>query len=168
MRDIKPRNTRSSFTVRQLDKDEDMLEVEPLNEDDNEMMEDTNDTDFEVTKVDEDRDYQSIRPPHMNVTPVSEIQEDIAGYEAAVVKKMEDSTPKEIVKVKFSKFVQLVASHDFGEVIEANADQEIIMSSNLLTELAGSQDRRGERKIPLVFLVGIAIGVVLTYILFST
>lgn len=166
MRDIKPKNAKSPFTIHQLEKDEDMLEVEPLNDEEREHAEETEEGDFEVSKV--ERDYQPIKPPHMTVTSVSQIQDDIAQYEAAAVKKVEDQVPKEIVKVKFSKFVQLVASHDFGDVIEANADEDIIMSSNLLTELAGSQDKRGERKIPLVFLVGIAIGVVLTYILFST
>jgi hypothetical protein len=52
-------------------------------------------------------------------------------------------------------------------VVNSHAQEEIIMSTDLLTELAGSHDRREERKIPLVFLVGIAIGVVLTYIFFS-
>lgn len=104
----------------------------------------------------------------MNVTPVSEIPEDIVGYEAAVMKRLGEVAPKDVVKVNFSKFVQLVASHDFGQVVDANADEEITMSSNLLTELAGTQDKRGERKILLVFLVGIAMGLVLTYILFST
>ena len=41
------------------------------------------------------------------------------------------------------------------------------MSSNLLTELAGSVDQKGERKTPVIFLVGLAIGVVITYILIS-
>jgi len=62
----------------------------------------------------------------------------------------------------------LIANHDMEDVVAANVNKEIIMDSNLLTELASSRDRREERKIPLVFLVGIAIGVVLTYIFFST
>lgn len=79
-----------------------------------------------------------------------------------------EQEPKSIVKVKFSKFVNLVASRDFGDVIAANADEDVVISSNLLTELAGAQDRREEKKIPFVFIVGIAIGVVLAYIFFSS
>lgn len=75
--------------------------------------------------------------------------------------------PKEIVKVKFSKFVQLVANHDFDEVVKSNPDEEVILSSNLLTELAGAHDEREGKKFPIIFLVGLAIGIVLTYILLN-
>lgn len=77
----------------------------------------------------------------------------------------EETAPRDLVKVKFAKFVQLVTSRDCADVIDANLDEDVVMSSNLLTELAGAHDEREEKKIPLVFLVGLAIGVVLTYIL---
>jgi len=77
----------------------------------------------------------------------------------------EEQEPKDIVRVKFSKFVQLVTSRDCSDVVNANTEEDVIISSNLLTELAGAHDEREEKKIPLVFLVGLAIGVVLTYIL---
>lgn len=77
----------------------------------------------------------------------------------------EEAAPRDLVKVKFAKFVQLVTSRDCADVIDANLDEDVVMSSNLLTELAGAHDEREEKKIPLVFLVGLAIGVVLTYIL---
>lgn len=69
------------------------------------------------------------------------------------------------MKVRFAKFVQLVSTRDCSDVVNANPDEEVVISSNLLTELAGAHDEREEKKIPLVFLVGLAIGVVLTYIL---
>jgi hypothetical protein len=75
--------------------------------------------------------------------------------------------PKELIKVKFPQFVKLVASHDFDEVIKNNEQEEVVLSSNLLTDLAASHDEREGRKVPLVFLVGLAIGVVLTYILIT-
>lgn len=81
--------------------------------------------------------------------------------------QIEDSEPKDFVKVKFSKFVQLVSTHDFTEVIDNNENEDVILSSNLLADLAGSHDQKEERKIPLVFLVGLAIGVILTYILLT-
>ena len=73
--------------------------------------------------------------------------------------------PRDYVKVRFAKFVQLVSTRDCSDVVNANPDEEVVISSNLLTELAGAHDEREEKKIPLVFLVGLAIGVVLTYIL---
>lgn len=79
-----------------------------------------------------------------------------------------DSTePKDYIKVKFDKFVQLVASRDFLSVLEQNRDEEIVMSSNLLTELAGAVEEKSEKKTPVIFLVGLAIGVVITYLLIN-
>lgn len=182
MRDIKAtgsNSTRGSFTVRQLQK-EDAPEVEPLLEESA-----TGEAGFQVDKIDKEDFYQSQQSqnnqdsdydePKMDVTPVNENAESDESDQLVedfvdeyMPNEVEDLPPKDTVRVKFGKFVHLVANHDFKEVIAANKDEDIIMSSNLLTELAGSHDSRGERRIPLVFLVGIAIGVVLTYILFST
>ncbi|GEM_PF-5365822 len=74
---------------------------------------------------------------------------------------------KDFVKVNFAKFVQLVASHDFAEVLKNNGQEEVIISSNLLAELAGAHDGREGKKVPIVFLIGLAIGVVLTYFLLT-
>lgn len=116
-----------------------------------------NDKAFDIKPLDDDIDdidFDSVRMPDMKVTSVG--------------KDEVPSDPKDVIKVKFATFVQLVASRDVADVIDVHRDQEIIMSSNLLTELASTGDTREEKKIPLVFLVGIAIGVVLTYIFFST
>ena len=74
---------------------------------------------------------------------------------------------KELIKVKFDKFVTLVASRDFLSVMEKNKDEDIIMSSNLLTDLAGSMEEKSEKKTPVIFLVGLAIGVIVTYLLIN-
>lgn len=150
MRDISGRDVSASkkmkedaFTVhpiqaRTLDREEDMPQVEPLEE--SGMYQDPSSRQEQIeAAIDE-----ALHPEEME--------------EAAPVE------PKELVKVKFSKFVQLVTSHSSEEVIKNNENENVVLSSNLLTELAGSHDSREERKIPLVFLVGLAIGVVLTYI----
>jgi hypothetical protein len=159
LRDIRPKENKNSFLVQQLNRD-DMPEVEPLIEDQ------TEDNTFHIEKIEKDVNEQSASMPKINVTSLAEDGDD--DYESSIIKNIVEAPPKETVRVKFSKFVQLVANRDFGAVAEANANEEITMSSNLLTELAGANDQRNEKKIPLVFLVGIAIGVVLTYILFST
>jgi len=110
--------------------------------------------------------------PHMEISHVpstsyEETDEEMDEEPYLQSLDIDNSNPRDTIKVKFGKFVQLVNSHDFIEVVNSHAEEEIIMSTDLLTELAGSHDRREERKIPLVFLVGIAIGVVLTYIFFS-
>lgn len=75
------------------------------------------------------------------------------------------SAPKDLIKVKFEKFVQLVASKDFFAVLERNKNEDIVLSSNLLTELASAVEEKTEKKSPVIFLVGLAIGVIITYLL---
>lgn len=128
----------------------------------------------------EERPVEIVRPPKINVTAVGstiedeeleaqieEILPELKAKDSQRLTPLEDLIPREAIKVKFSKFVNLVANHDFSDVVNTHADEEIIMSSNLLTELAGTHDKGEEKKIPIVFIVGIAIGVVLTYIFFS-
>lgn len=155
VRDLKPASGRKTdFTVKEIDLD-DIPFAEPLEEE----------SDFEVNRVEMDIDYEPARPPRMEVHPV---KEQTVPAPAAIMEKFDESSAKELIKVRFGTFVNLIANRELEDVFEANANQQIIMSSNLLTELASSKDRREDRKIPLVFIVGIAIGVVLTYIFFST
>ncbi|MBP7058302.1 hypothetical protein KBB06_03130 [Candidatus Gracilibacteria bacterium] len=155
-----------SFVVNKLTT-EDMPKVDSLNQ--QEVV------NFHIEKVDEEQPVQlrpsysaksGLRPSRSGISSIEADNDDDA-IAAATDKILQEVMPKDTVRVKFGKFVNLVASRDFKEVVAANVDEEITMSSNLLTELAGSQDRVEEKKIPLVFLVGIAIGVVLTYIFFS-
>ena len=70
------------------------------------------------------------------------------------------------VRVKFAKFVQLVASHDFEEVIKIRGDEDILVGPNLLTDLANAhEEHEGEtRKLPVMLLIGIILGIVVTYL----
>lgn len=74
--------------------------------------------------------------------------------------------PGEKVKVKFEKFVQLVATHDFEGIMQNHADEDIILSTNLLTDLANAHEEapRETKKLPIIFIVGILLGVVITYL----
>lgn len=76
--------------------------------------------------------------------------------------------PGEKVKVKFDKFVQLVATHDFEEVMKQHAEEDIILSTNLLTDLANAHEEAepaSKSKLPVIFIVGIIVGVVVTYLI---
>lgn len=149
-----------------------MPQVEPLDEDNFEEEFDEND------ELDVDIDYAPARMPAMKVAPVQDnllegvqkLAEDVKQV-ATMAPPMQEASPqtaKDYIKVRFSSFVQLVSQYDITEVLEVNAEEDIIMSSNLLTELASSRDKKQENRSPMIFLVGIAIGVVLTYIFFST
>lgn len=78
-----------------------------------------------------------------------------------------NAEPGEKVKVKFEKFVQLVATHDFEGVMKAHAHEDIIVSTNLLTDLANAHEEAGDhnKKMPIVLIIGVLIGVVVTYLI---
>lgn len=71
------------------------------------------------------------------------------------------------VKLTFGRFVKLVANHSFLDVVERNSEEEVIISTNLLSDLANAHDGQSERKLPIVFILGIAIGVAITYFLLT-
>jgi len=77
----------------------------------------------------------------------------------------EEPKAGEKIKVRFSNFVQLVASHNYEDVVEKNQNEDIIVSSNLLTDLANAHEQDEERRIPAIFIIGVVIGIVVTYIL---
>ncbi len=72
------------------------------------------------------------------------------------------------IKVSFAKFVQLVATHDFEKILQAKGEEEIVISSNLLADLANAHPDNTEedkKKFPLFFVGGLIIGIILTYFL---
>jgi len=158
--DIKSANKRrgSTFTVKQIDEKD--VEVDSFV---NDFVDDSS-----LSGDALDVSYDSDLTPEMKLSSIQDLNNIDDVSEVNLLSDLEKSPPKELIKVKFGVFVNLVANHDTEGVISANSGKDIIMDTNLLTELASSRDRREERKIPLVFLVGIAIGVVLTYIFFST
>lgn len=91
-----------------------------------------------------------------------------ADFEITQVSAAEEreAEPGEKVRVRFEKFVQLVATHDFEEVMKRHAEEDIILSTNLLTDLANAhEEEQGQgKKLPIIFIIGIIIGVVLTYL----
>jgi hypothetical protein len=84
--------------------------------------------------------------------------------EVPVEEKVE---PAGKVKLTFGRFVKLVANHSFLDVVERNSEEEVIISTNLLSDLANAHDGQSERKLPIVFILGIVIGVAITYFLLT-
>jgi hypothetical protein len=73
--------------------------------------------------------------------------------------------PHDKVKIKFDKFVNLVATHAYEEVFEKHEDEDIIISTDLLADLANAHEEKGDRKVPAVFLFGILLGLALAWLL---
>lgn len=144
---LKFQKEEDAFSVHRI-QSADIPEVEPLEQDS-----------YANVYADEDEDYAEETEEEEDVDPSVE-------EPAAAVQEQE---PKETVKVNFRKFVQLIASHDLEETLKNNENETVVLSSNLLTELAGAHDEGKEgKRTPIILLVGLAMGFVLAYILFSS
>lgn len=102
-------------------------------------------------------------------TPVDDVELEDFGNEGGKGTGGQDSpygeSAGDLVKITFARFVQLVANHSFIDMVDKNADQPVIVSGNLLADLANAHDRTSERRLPLMFVGGLVIGIVLTYLL---
>lgn len=130
---------------------------------------------FKIHRIEDEEDSQPVSSANFFNPQLNERMENFAEkLEKAVIKvspatenKEHKSEPKELVKVKFGNFVKLVATRDFEKILEENENEDLIMSSNLLTDLASAMDEKKEKRLPVIFLVGLALGVLLTYILIN-
>lgn len=112
---------------------------------------------------------------HFKKTPIDdEVMEDFgsgsevesgAGKGAGGQDSPYGESAGDLVKITFARFVQLVANHSFIDMVDKNADQPVIVSGNLLADLANAHDRTSERRLPMMFVGGLVIGIVITYLL---
>jgi len=77
------------------------------------------------------------------------------------------SEASDMIQITFDRFVTLVANHSFLEVIQANKDQKVIISANLLTDLANARRYAPHPRGTLVAVAGVVLGVLLGYFLFQ-
>ncbi|MBU0981568.1 hypothetical protein KKC94_02645 [Patescibacteria group bacterium] len=70
------------------------------------------------------------------------------------------------VKITFDRFVTLVANHSFIDVVERNKDEEVIMSTNLLTDLANARGISPKTRGPILVLAGVVVGIFIAYFIF--
>lgn len=99
-------------------------------------------------------------------------EDEEAAFERTPVQHIEPEAPNGIqasthVKLTFGRFVTLVANHSFEEVVERNQNEEVILSTNLLTDLANSRRVNPNPKPYLMLLAGALGGIFLSYFLFN-
>jgi len=112
---------------------------------------------------DEDVEFQVVSMDESAAVPVHSIKTSpIREADIAELKTSEN------VKVKFDKFASLVAAHATEELIEQCRDEDVIVSTNLLTDLANSGKSDDKKKIPVIFLIGIVLGIAVTWILLKS
>lgn len=97
-------------------------------------------------------------------------EQTIGNVEAVSIGEAEEAAlkPYTKVKVKFDKFVNLIASHAYEEIFDRHTDDDVIISTDLLTDLANAHEEKSDRKMPVIFLVGIILGVGLTWLLLKS
>lgn len=71
------------------------------------------------------------------------------------------------VKVKFDKFVNLIMTHDCGEILDRHVDEEIVMTTDLLADLANCPEERTEKKGSAIFVGGIVLGLIVSWLIFK-
>jgi len=115
----------------------------------------------EVKEIEEEGD------PEFQITSMEdEAEMEVHELKASPIKEADISELKttENVRVKFDKFASLVAAHATPELVEQCRDEDVIVSTNLLTDLANSGKQDDSKKIPMIFLIGIVLGIGLTWI----
>jgi hypothetical protein len=75
--------------------------------------------------------------------------------------------PSNMVSVKFDKFIQLVATHTYEDILKKDAGEDVIVSTNLLTDLANAHEEGSNvsKKLPIVLIAGIVLGVIITWLI---
>lgn len=107
---------------------------------------------FKINRVPEEREPGQ-RPGQFGGTPVTE-------GELAAMK------PNDKVKIKFDKFVNLIATHAYQEIFDKHLDEDVVISTDLLADLANAHEEKGDnKKVPVFFFVGILLGVLVTWFL---
>lgn len=97
-----------------------------------------------------------------------------AGFEVSHLEK-EDSKDMEVlskghIKLKFARFLKLVVSRDFDELMSLYKDEEVIVDADFLVELA-SESKQDDpepesQSMTSSVLTGVLIGVLISFILF--
>ncbi len=98
---------------------------------------------------------------------VTPIDDEFEGAKMGAKTSIAVPEPSEKVRVSFAKFAHLVSRSDLEHVMDANPHAEVIIDTNLLAELATPSEEEEEKKIPVIFSIGLVVGIILTYILFK-
>ena len=86
--------------------------------------------------------------------------------EAPVNNAMNPPDAAAYVKVTFGRFVDLVSGKNFSDVVMRNKDEEIIMSTNLLTDLANDRRMLPTLRGGVMALIGVLLGILFGYFIF--
>lgn len=103
---------------------------------------DFSDTEFQIHSMEKDEEFS--QGPESNLREI---------------------TAHDRVKVKFDKFVNLIATHAYEEIFDKYNDEDVIVSTDLLADLANAHEEKQMGKTHFLFVFGILLGIVATYFL---
>lgn len=70
-----------------------------------------------------------------------------------------------LVKMKFPNFAKLTATHSFEDILEKNKDEDIIISADLVADLANADLIDDEQKKRVIFVLGgVVLGILIAFI----
>lgn len=95
---------------------------------------------------------------------INELEDDLDADPAHTLKVSKEGQ----ILVKFPKFVQLIATHEFEDIIERHKNEDVVITSDLLVDLAGSApivDDSGDGRLSSLF-IGLVMGVAVAAIVF--
>jgi len=87
------------------------------------------------------------------------------GFSQGSEPNLREITAHDRVKVKFDKFVNLIATHAYEEIFDKYNDEDVIVSTDLLADLANAHEEKQMGKTHFLFVFGILLGIVATYFL---
>ncbi len=111
---------------------------------------------FRINRVTEERHVAQFGDHAVLATPLSD-------QESATMKANDK------VKVKFDKFVNLIATHAYQEIFDKHVNEDVIISTDLLADLANAHEEKDDgKKIPLYILMGVLLGVMVTWFILKS
>lgn len=117
---------------------------------------------FQVTEIEEEEEV-------LVEAPVKPVKKMIAAQEEDLdLNNVRTST---MVKIKFEKFINLLSKYDFETLISMFSDQEIIIGTDLLSDLANPPVDKEEKpsRLPYyLFGIGLVLGIFLTWVLLKS
>jgi hypothetical protein len=100
------------------------------------------------------------------VIPDPEREEEFHQEPVYSVSMEDESKITDRVSISFKNFIDLLASHSYGKIVENDeyANSKMTVSSDLLSVLANAHETRNEKKLPLIFSIGLIVGVIIAYL----
>ncbi len=129
---------------------------------------DRGEPEFKIGRVEEEKSFQKEeRNDEADDIDTDYDGHSIGGITSVPLDELESASlkPGDKVKVKFDKFVALVETHDCEEVFENHMDEDIIISTDLLADLANAHEEKPDRKIPFLLVVAFLLGIGVTWLI---